>query len=106
MIDSYYSGVPSEELLIDLDGEKSSWRPIFIEFEKESKSLLNISFHERTTLRQYLENMPISRFHYVEHLVDECCGNALVEQVAHGIHKDHTWSFPRQWLAQTLRPKR
>ena len=39
LIESYYSGVPSEKLLIDLDGEKGSWEPIFIAFEKESKSL-------------------------------------------------------------------
>ena len=39
LVDSYYSGVPSEGLLVDLDGEKGSWKPIFIEFEKESKSL-------------------------------------------------------------------
>ena len=67
---------------------------------------LDISFHERTTLRQYLENMPIRRFHDVEHLVDECCGNSLVEQVTHGIYKDHAWAFPRQWLGKALRPQR
>jgi len=65
---------------------------------------LNISFHERAPLRQYLENMSISRFHAVEHLVDERRGNLLVEQITHGIYKDHAWSFPRQWLAQALRP--
>ena len=40
---------------------------------------LDIPFHDRTSLCQYLENMPVRRFHRVEHVVDECCGNSLVE---------------------------
>ncbi len=39
LIDSYHSGVPSEGLLVDLDGEKDYWGTILIEFDKETKAL-------------------------------------------------------------------
>lgn len=39
LIDSYYSGVPSEGLSIDLDGGKDFYGTVLIEFDKETKSL-------------------------------------------------------------------
>src|SRR5690606_24059856 len=58
--------------------------------------------HPRTPLREHLENVPVSRLHRVEDLVDEGVRNCLMEEVAHRVHEDHPATLPADRLVQAL----
>ncbi len=62
--------------------------------------------HERTALGQHLIDVPVRMFHGVEHLVDVCALDVLVEEVAHRVHENHPRLLPKHWLPQPRRPKR
>src|ERR1700730_13128453 len=55
-------------------------------------------------LCQDLEGVLISLPHYLKHLSDELLGDALVKQIAHGVHEDGSRAFPAQWLVEAAWP--
>src|SRR5258706_3883541 len=61
--------------------------------------------HEGRAFCEYLKCVPRRAFHSIEHAINEILGNVLVEEIAHGIHKDHAARAPPERLIQPLRTK-
>src|SRR5437899_12421300 len=58
--------------------------------------------HARAPFSQHLERMPFCRVHRVEHPINECQRHQLVEQVTHGVYKDHSRTLPMEGLFEPL----
>jgi len=54
---------------------------------------------------QNLEHVMVSAPHDVEHALNECIGNPLVEQIAHAVDEDPAGSTPAQREIKTVRVK-
>ncbi len=67
--------------------------------------LPDVVAHERAALGQHLVDMPVRLLHGIEHVVDECAVDVLVEKVAHRVHEDHPRLFPEHGLLQPRRPE-
>ena len=66
--------------------------------------VLTVPSHETVwALRQNLEGVFCGTRHYGEHSINEFKRNALVEQIAHGIDKDHSRRAPSKRQIEALR---
>ena len=58
--------------------------------------------HQRTSLGENLEDVPISLLHNAENPVDKLPWHVFVKKVAHGIHENSAWSTPPEGMPQPV----
>src|SRR5262249_35622081 len=82
--------------VLDGDALPDVWRP---------RQLACEPGQSRTSLREYLEDVPVCAGHHVKDVMDILCRHRFMEQIAHAIYENALRSTPAEGEAELIRMK-